>query len=214
MISTMDQPPDWDKEKHHPSCSPHDRVLEWHCWQCGANESAEAWHDAAIAAERNDAYEKGCKDTYDIIAERKHTVNQTEPQEWRQEDCSVWEGNIFVGRANTAFQAQHFIDAHNAALAAERELGKRMEAAAFAYGDAERTTKPCPDQPQEWTPEQQLWRSLSALRLEVPQSIADDILQIAQAALAAEREKRKKLSQLLEGVEIPFNLHAQIRELL
>ncbi len=36
--------------------------------------------------------------------------------EWRQEDCSVWEGDVFVGRANTAFQAKHFIDAHNAAL--------------------------------------------------------------------------------------------------
>jgi hypothetical protein len=40
-----------------------------------------------------------------------------QPQEWRQEDCSVWEGDVFIGRANTAFQAKHFVDAHNAALA-------------------------------------------------------------------------------------------------
>ena len=50
-MSEQPQEP-WDAEKHHPSCSPYDRDLVWHCSQCGANESAEAWHNAALAAER------------------------------------------------------------------------------------------------------------------------------------------------------------------
>jgi hypothetical protein len=50
-MSEQPQEP-WTPENHHPSCSPHDRDLVWHCNQCGANESAESWHNAALTAER------------------------------------------------------------------------------------------------------------------------------------------------------------------
>ncbi len=45
---------EWTAELHHPSCSPHDRDLIWFCSQCGAKESAEEWHNAALAAERKE----------------------------------------------------------------------------------------------------------------------------------------------------------------
>jgi len=73
-------------------------------------------------------------------------------------------------------------------------------------------------QPQEWTPENISELTGQAIKGIVTYSSFEDFVKKVcdahNAALAAEQEKRAKLSKLLEGAQIDFSLHAQIRELL
>jgi hypothetical protein len=47
------QPPEpkFDQALHHPSCTPYDRDLVWHCSQCGLNELAEQQPNAGLLLE-------------------------------------------------------------------------------------------------------------------------------------------------------------------
>ena len=68
-----EQAQEWNPANHHPSCSPNNRDLVWHCPQCGALESAEAIN-AALAAEREkikrltDAINKPHPSVYELRA--------------------------------------------------------------------------------------------------------------------------------------------------